>query len=286
MRIVKTVNIPDPNAGAIVTFTLEATNLGPAAATGVVVTDVIPSGYLVQNVSPQPGTFWTAPVWTIGNLSANNPVTLTITAIVLQYGNHLNSATISANEPDPQNGNNSDNATVCIKPTLSIGAATGSTCGTTPVTVNGNNFGGGATAYTITHNGTGNLSISSGSRSPFSFSYGPGAADAGNVVTITVTTNNPGGAPCAPASQNYILTVFPAPVRTYTSSDITCFGASNGTVTVTTSGGTPPYEYSLNNGTTYPYNSAGSPFTITGLGPGSYQVRVRDSNGCETTVCQ
>ena len=175
--------------------------------------------------------------------------------------------------------------TVVALPTVSLGAATGTTCGTTPITVAGNNLGGGATSYSITHNGTGNLAVNGGTRTPFSFSYGPGAGDAGNTVIITVTTNNPGGAPCSPASQNFTLTVFPAPTRTYTSSDITCFGANNGTITVTTTGGTPPYQYSLNNGSTYPYSSPGSPYTIGNLSPGSYLVRVKDSNGCETTFC-
>ena len=173
----------------------------------------------------------------------------------------------------------------CSNPTLSLGASNGTACGTTPVTVSGNTFGGGATSYFITHNGTGNLAVNGGTKTPFSFSYGPGTGDAGNTVIITVTTNNPGGAPCSPASQNFTLTVFPAPTRTYASSDITCFGANNGTITVTTTGGTPPYLYSLNNGSTYPYSSLNSPYTISNLGPGSYLVRVKDSNGCETTLC-
>jgi hypothetical protein len=59
----------------------------------------------------------------------------------------------------------------------------------------------------------------------------------------------------------------------------------NGSITITASGGTPPYTYSIDNGASYPY-SGPSPFTISNLNPGLYQVRVRDANGCETPYCQ
>lgn len=54
-----------------------------------------------------------------------------------------------------------------------------------------------------------------------------------------------------------------------------CVGANDGTITVNSvTGGTPPYEYSINGG---PYQS--SP-TFTGLAPNqAYNITVRDSNG-------
>ncbi len=51
----------------------------------------------------------------------------------------------------------------------------------------------------------------------------------------------------------------------------TCAGQGNGSVSVTASGGTPPYLYSWNNGATTP--------TIT-VGAGTYTVQVTDANGC------
>ncbi len=58
--------------------------------------------------------------------------------------------------------------------------------------------------------------------------------------------------------------------------DVTCFGANNGTATVTAAGGTPGYTYAWS-------NNQGNP-TATGLGAGSYDVTVTDANGCNTIV--
>ena len=53
----------------------------------------------------------------------------------------------------------------------------GSTCGTVPVTVSDNTFGGSATSVTITENGAGSVNPSSVTASPFSFTYTPAAGD-------------------------------------------------------------------------------------------------------------
>ena len=100
----------------------------------------------------------------------------------------------------------------CVNgPTVTLSSASGSTCGTTPVTVAGNTFGGSATQVTISDNGAGTVSPASASASPFSFTYTPAAGDIGNTVTVTVTTNNPSGAPCAAATATYTLTVNASP---------------------------------------------------------------------------
>ncbi len=54
--------------------------------------------------------------------------------------------------------------------------------------------------------------------------------------------------------------------------DITCFGANNGTITVTNpAGGYGTYEYSNNAGATWQSSN-----TFTGLAPNTYDVRIRD----------
>jgi hypothetical protein len=66
---------------------------------------------------------------------------------------------------------------------------------------------------------------------------------------------------------------------TVTKTDVTCNGASNGTITITvTSGGTSPFSYSIDGGlnwTTIPASTE----TFNLLGPNSYTVIVKDSTG-------
>jgi gliding motility-associated-like protein len=59
-----------------------------------------------------------------------------------------------------------------------------------------------------------------------------------------------------------------------TQTSVLCFGGNTGSVTVAASGGTTPYEYSLNGGS---FQGAG---TFGSLVAGAYTVTVRDANGC------
>ena len=94
------------------------------------------------------------------------------------------------------------------QPTVSLSTSGGSTCGTTAITVSGNTFGGSATEVTLTHDGGGTITApTTKTSSPFSFEYTPVAGDAGNTVTITVTSDNPLGAPCVAAVSTYSLFV-------------------------------------------------------------------------------
>ena len=56
-------------------------------------------------------------------------------------------------------------------------------------------------------------------------------------------------------------------------------GAMDGGIDVTASGGVAPLEYSSDGGATYQTSNI-----LTGLGAGTYDVRVRDANGCEVSV--
>ena len=53
-------------------------------------------------------------------------------------------------------------------------------------------------------------------------------------------------------------------------SDVLCFGESNGSVVISVSGGTQPYVYLLNNPSE----------TLYGISAGDYLIRVMDKNGC------
>lgn len=63
--------------------------------------------------------------------------------------------------------------------------------------------------------------------------------------------------------------------QSITSTNLTCYGANDGTATIVASGGTLPY--------TYLWSPGGKTTNIiTGLSQGTYTVKVKDANGCQT----
>jgi gliding motility-associated-like protein len=169
----------------------------------------------------------------------------------------------------------------CVNgPTVLLSSLTGATCGITPVTVAGNSFGGSATNVTIASNGAGIISPVSSAVTPFSFTYTPDVTDGGKTVLITVTTNNPLGAPCAAGVATYTLTVNaipPAPVIG-TITQPTC---SLGTGSVNLSGlplsGT--WTLTRNPGSIITTGN-GAATTVTGLAPGTFNFIVTSAAGC------
>lgn len=76
------------------------------------------------------------------------------------------------------------------------------------------------------------------------------------------------------------LTQPPATTLTISKTDITCFGLTNGSATVTAIGGTPGFNY-----TWTPVPALGqSTATISGLSAGVYSVNIKDANGCPTST--
>lgn len=66
---------------------------------------------------------------------------------------------------------------------------------------------------------------------------------------------------------------------TYTATDVTCLGGSNGSISISTVGGTTPYSYVwTKNGSAF--NTTAN---LTNLLPGNYGLIVTDANGCTTT---
>ena len=61
--------------------------------------------------------------------------------------------------------------------------------------------------------------------------------------------------------------------------DPTCNGATDGTITITATGGTGALQYSIDNGVTFQASNA-----FTGLGAATYNIVVEDANGCQTTA--
>jgi len=112
LSILKAVNNNTPIGGSQVTFTLTANNAGPDDATGVVVNDVLPTGYTFVSAASLVGAYDNATgIWTIGNIANGTSATLTIIAIVKTTGDYENTAQITSNSNDPNTVNNTAKVT-------------------------------------------------------------------------------------------------------------------------------------------------------------------------------
>lgn len=139
----------------------------------------------------------------------------------------------------------------------------------------------------VSCNGASNGSVTitaSGSTAPYSYSFNGGAYVGSGTFTglaqgsYTVTAKDGNGCTVTvPVSitQPSVLTIAVA-----TQTNITCFGANNGSASVNAGGGTPGlgYTYSIDGG------SYGSSSSFTGLNPGTHTITVKDANGCTVSV--
>jgi len=76
-----------PATGSNVTLTVTATNGGPADATGVEITDLLPTGLTFVSATPSQGTYTPGTgVWTVGSVANGASATLQIVATVTTGG--------------------------------------------------------------------------------------------------------------------------------------------------------------------------------------------------------
>ena len=111
LALTKSVNLPSPNVGDAVTYTVGLTNNGPAPATGVQVTDQLPTG--VRFTSSSAGTLYdpTTGIWSVGSLGVGQSLTLTLTGQVETLGTKNNVAQITdSDQTDSIVGNNTASA--------------------------------------------------------------------------------------------------------------------------------------------------------------------------------
>ncbi|MFN4256885.1 MAG: MopE-related protein, partial [Saprospiraceae bacterium] len=133
------------------------------------------------------------------------------------------------------------------------------------------------TDVTCANLGAIDLTVSGGS-APFTFAWTGGATSedltglAAGDYTVTVTAT--GG--CT-VSATYTVGAIATPTFTATPTNASC-ADNDGSIAVMASGGSGMgYEYSKNGGTDYQMGS-----TFGGLAAGTYSVRVKDSNGCQS----
>jgi gliding motility-associated-like protein len=171
-------------------------------------------------------------------------------------------------------------------PEVSLSESSGTICYSSQLTLGGNTFGGSATAVIITENGRGSIVPSAATSSPFSFTYLPANNDAGRLVTITVTTNNPEGAPCEAARATYLLSVtsvYPAPIIGSIIQP-TCT-SSTGSVELSGLPSSPDWTITVNPGGMTQQGS-GTTATVTDLPAGSYTFTVSVSSDCSSPPSQ
>ncbi len=88
------------------------------------------------------------------------------------------------------------------------------------------------------------------------------------------------GAVCT-ASYPIIVPVIGNLSAVTSSSATACSGVNNGTITISSSTGSPPFTFSLDGGA---FVAGALPYTFTGLSAGNHTVVVRDVNGCVTNT--
>ena len=114
LEITKTASTTTVVLGQTFSYTLVVENHGPSAATGVTVSDPLPSNFtLVSATSTQGSCSGTTTVTcNVGAMADGAVVTITIQGTVSGPGSLTNTATVSANESDPVPANNSSSIDV------------------------------------------------------------------------------------------------------------------------------------------------------------------------------
>jgi uncharacterized repeat protein (TIGR01451 family) len=111
---------PDPvDLGGLLVYSLVVTNLGPSAATGVVLTDLVPPEMEFDSVTTSQGDCaFDGPSRTLacalGDLAPGS-ATVTLRVRPRGLGTFTATATVGRNEPDPVPGNDSQSATTTVQ---------------------------------------------------------------------------------------------------------------------------------------------------------------------------
>ena len=132
LELTKNVDQATVPVGTNVTWTITVVNQGPDAATGVTVSDNLPSG--VSYVSDNGGGAFDAATatWTIGNLAVGASVSLQVTTSVDEPGVHVNEAQVAtANEDDIDSTPGNDIASEDDQDSAEVGTVLAETTTTT-----------------------------------------------------------------------------------------------------------------------------------------------------------
>lgn len=304
--------------GLNTTATATASNCGATTGTitvGVPTIGTPPYNYILNNGAPQSGNIFSnlAPgtynVQVVDALNCKSVFNLTVGSIVAitatfnVTGTTCNGASNGAILVNPANGispytfainggafssNNNftglasgphfisiKDAAGCTVTNLQVQVSPGPALAATMAPVN--------TSCTGVNNGSITVTPTNGS-APYQYSINGGAFQPGNVFsnlapgTYFISVKDAGNC----ALNNVQVSIGPGPgiSATATATATSCTGVNNGSITITPVSGTGPFQISLNGGAYVPGNTVGS------LAPGTYNVTVKDANGCTTTGLQ
>jgi uncharacterized repeat protein (TIGR01451 family) len=297
LALTKTVTPSTGSMGDTFTFTVVLTNSGPNTATGVVVTDLLPSGLnYITSTATQGSYTTTAKLWTVGTLTNNTTVTLTLVTTATAIGTYTNTAEVYASnardaDSTPNNGSSSEDDQGSATVTVIQGADVQVTKSDTPDPVTP----GGTVTYTIVVTNAGPASaanvnvtdtLPSGvtfitATMPFSSTTPPawflGTLTVNATRTLTVVVTAPNSSPTGTLTNTVTVTT--------TSTDIT---PGNNTFTATTTiTSTPGLQFTPNN------SGSGTPgqtltyihqITNTGNFTDTFTLTQTVTNGFTTTV--
>jgi gliding motility-associated-like protein len=127
------------------------------------------------------------------------------------------------------------------------------------------------------NNGSANV-VAAGGTSPYTYLWSNGQTNslatgltAGNYCVTVTDAHSCTATACITITQPTLLTA-----TISSSTNVSCFGGSNGTATVTGAGGTPAYSYL--------WSTTAITATVTGLSSGTYTVTITDSHGCTASA--
>lgn len=125
--------------------------------------------------------------------------------------------------------------------------------------------------------GSGSVTVS-GATSPYTYTWSPSGGNsatasnlaAGNYTVSVRDANN------CPATQTLSITQATSLTAVTSQTNISCNSGTNGSASISASGGTSAYSYTWS-------PTGGNASTATGLAAGNYSILVRDANGCQIT---
>lgn len=117
LDLTKTADVTSAAPGSNFFYNLTVDNLGPAAATGVVVTDTLPAGVTLVATSGCAEDPVGVPTCTLGDIAngAAAAYSIEVTVNANAAGVLVNTATATAQNADPATGNNTDAFTVSVQ---------------------------------------------------------------------------------------------------------------------------------------------------------------------------